>query len=180
MHRARSPARLVIGVVIAACTAMNGTLAQATPSSTVVLLPYLTRGWVVSESVPRHSQIALSRVQDNPFHRAAFGSGGNCPLARTVHTSWPVNSTIVIWHEFTVPSGATNVRVAIAIDNDVSVFVNGTNVSGGLQTHEGCAVRDTFMFSVPANILYVNNLLRVVGVDRGEESYLDAEVLADV
>jgi hypothetical protein len=172
MRFGRSFALLLVTLVTASGMLMLGTPVQAQSTNSMVLLHYQARGWVVSPS--------LQSPGTNPFSRAAFGSGGTCPLDPTVHTFWPANTTITIWHEFQVPRGATNVQVAIAIDNDVNVWVNGVNVSGGFQMHEGCAQLDAFIFSVPSNILHKNNVLEVRGRDRGVESYLDAEVRADV
>ena len=115
---------------------------------------------------------------------AAFGTGGFCPLDSTIRTPWPLNDDILLRKHFVVPFGTTpgSVRVAVAIDNDVQVFVNGRDVSGGLLSSENCAVRDRFVFIVPDSALNfgADNVLAVRGRDRGGLSYLDVEVRADV
>lgn len=113
---------------------------------------------------------------------AAFGSGGSCPLDPTVKTAWPLNTDILLRRTFPLPGNATAVKVAVAIDNDVQVFINCVDISGGLQQNEGCAERDGFVFPVPASILVFgsDNLLAVRARDRGFISYVDVEVRADI
>ena len=60
--------------------------------------------------------------------------------------------------------------------------MNGQDISGGLQVHEDCAVRDSFVFSVPESLLVFGgeNLLAVRARDRGGISYVDVEIRADI
>ena len=112
---------------------------------------------------------------------AAFGSGGGCPLQSTVKTDWPVSSEIVLRRSFDLPSGAANLRVMVAIDNDVEVFLNGVDISGGLVQHEYCPALDEFRFDALDSILKgENNILALRGRDRGVESCLDMRVLVEV
>ena len=69
----------------------------------------------------------LETFDDSTFAAgdASFGSGGGCPLQATVRTDWPVDSEIVLRRNFDLPPGAANLRVMVAIDNDVDVFLNG-------------------------------------------------------
>jgi len=129
------------------------------------------------------SDYGLETFDDSAFAagNASFGSGGGCPLQPTVKTYWPVNSEIVLRKNFDLPPGATNLRVMVVIDNDVDVFLNGVDISGGLVQHENCPVADEFRFDAPDSILKAgNNLLAVRGRDRGVESYLDLRVLVEV
>jgi hypothetical protein len=111
---------------------------------------------------------------------AAFGTGSFYPLDTTVQTPWPLETDLLLRKTFTVPSNATTMRVAVAIDNDMQVFINGVDISGGLQQNEGCAERDRFIFVVPENLLIFDreNLLAVRARDRGGISYVDVEVRA--
>ena len=113
---------------------------------------------------------------------AAFGTpGGWCALNNDVKTPWASGTDILVRQELGLPKGATNVVVNVAIDNDVSVFVNGYDISSGLQMHESCPSRDSFTFAVPDGILQVGpNLLAVRGRDRGVLAYLDLQVTADI
>lgn len=114
----------------------------------------------------------------------------NCPIINPDPrgTTWtaadagvvPANraTEILLRKHFTLPQNASNVTVAIAIDNDVQVWVNGVDVSSGIQQHEGCATEDSFLFSVGIGDVTVPgvNLLVVRGIDRGVMSYVDAQV----
>lgn len=109
---------------------------------------------------------------------AAFGSDGGCKLQSTVTTSWHTDSEIVLRKSFLLPANASNLRVLVAIDNDVQVLINGVDMSGGLVTHECCPILDEFLFEVPDSILQEGeNLLAVRARDRGSESYVDLRVL---
>jgi hypothetical protein len=129
---------------------------------------------------------------------AAFGSRGSCPLDANVHTYWPAATTtsdslspsntsdILIRHRFLVPDFWTgSVKVEVAIDNDLQVFVNGNNITGtaggltnGWAVHDQCATQGSFVFTASAANLLPgqSNVIAVHGRDRGVISYLDIKV----
>lgn len=113
---------------------------------------------------------------------AAFGAvTGGCPLDATVRTAWPSSTDILVRKPFNLQAGSTGLQVHIGIDNDVQVFLNGIDISGGLNVHDGCATLDSFVFSAPDSVLFVGqNLLAVRGHDRGGDTFLDVEVTADI
>ncbi len=115
---------------------------------------------------------------------AGFGTLGRlCTLNDTpfVGTVWQLFSDILIRKQFELPFGVTNVQIGLAIDNDAQVFVNGYDISEGLLLHSGCPSRDSFVITVPDNFLNVGaNLLAIRGRDFGGESYLDAQITADI
>lgn len=149
------------------------------------IIPYLDTGYKY-QVVPFGGGLGFEQpgFDDSFFSlgNAAFGSGGGCPLDSTVKTLWLLNTDILLRRSFNLPIGVTNVKISVAIDNDVQVFINGQGVSGGFMLHEGCATRDSFIFAVSDNILNLggSNLLAVRGRDRGGISYLDVQVTADV
>jgi hypothetical protein len=106
---------------------------------------------------------------------AAFGSGGGCPLDPTVRTNWPLFTDILLRKSFDLPAGF-NVKIGVAIDNDVEVFVNGHSL--GFFSHEGCAVRDSKVYDVPTGVLVQGgvNLLAVRAIDRGVIGLVDVQV----
>ncbi|MBV9329506.1 MAG: hypothetical protein JO352_37870 [Chloroflexi bacterium] len=110
---------------------------------------------------------------------AGFGNNLGCPL--TAQTFWPGNDDLLLRRQFTLPLGATNLRVSVAIDNDIQLFLNGTDISRGLIDHGGCATRDSFVFTAPDSVLLpgATNLLAVRARDTGDVSYVDLEVLVD-
>jgi hypothetical protein len=110
---------------------------------------------------------------------AAFGSGGSCPLQPTVNTHWDVNTDMLLRKPITLPAGARGITVSVAVDNDISVYWNGTPV--GSANHDGCPASDDRVFSVPDNLLVAGtNLLAVRGSDNGFESFLDVSVSAEI
>jgi hypothetical protein len=113
-----------------------------------------------------------------------FGTPGvGCELnsGDAVNTTWELGTDILVRREFELPTGTTDLVVNVAIDNDVQVFVNGHDVSGGLQITDGCANWDSMMFAVPDGLLNVGtNLLAVRGRDRGVLAFLDIQVTAEL
>jgi YD repeat-containing protein len=109
---------------------------------------------------------------------AGFGNSGCSP---PWSTNWNGLNDILLRKHLSLPAGTTNVTVWVAIDNDVQVFWNGTDVSGGLITHAGCATYDALSFNVPANLLTSgDNLLAARGrnVDSGSPQFIDLKVTA--
>ncbi len=148
-----------------------------------VLSPYLATDYryLVTTSGPPAS-VELPGFDDSSFAvgDAAFGTG-NCELSANAKTPWPINSQIILRKWFNLPFAAANVKIGVAIDNDVQVFVNGTDVSGGLRVHDGCGAADDFVFAVPDALLQQGqNLLVVRGSDRGGDTYLDVQITADL
>jgi hypothetical protein len=117
--------------------------------------------------------------------RGAFGdhSAANlyCPLDASVHTNWvsvPLNTDMLLRHNFAVGGGwAHDLSISVAIDNDIQIFVNGTEITSGLTTHEGCATRDSFVFTIPSSVLVTgNNVLAIRARDRGVDALVDAQL----
>jgi hypothetical protein len=119
--------------------------------------------------------------------RAAFGdhNAGNlyCALDASVHTNWvsvPEPTDMLLRHSFSVAAGWPNdLTVSVAIDNDIQVFVNGTELTSGFVTHEGCAERGSFTFAVSHTLLTAgNNVIAVRARDRGVVAFVDIQVVA--
>lgn len=196
-----------IDTVTATVTPLQGTTVDGNPVefSAAITAPipvaYLSGSYsyklIGSGSPPSYWYKPSYNASAWPVGAAAFGSGpgspDNCPLDATVETSWPAapsggKSGLLLRRTFTVPAGFTGtLRVGVAIDNDVQVYVNGSNVTAsagsanlsyGFQKHEGCASRDSFIFTAPNSILVPggSNLVAVFAKDRGSTSYVDLEV----
>ena len=123
---------------------------------TVTVVPYLDGGYRY-KVVPNGSEPGFAErdYDDSSFAdgAAAFGSPYPCAIYDNVSSPWPPNSDVLVRRLLRLPSGATNVRVKVAIDNDVQVFLDGVDISGGRQFHEGCATNDSFVFAVPDALL---------------------------
>jgi hypothetical protein len=104
----------------------------------------------------------------------AFGSSNaGCSLNTAgLNTTWTVGTSLYAWKSITLAQ-PNAVRIAVAIDNDVQVFVDGIDVSGGLQTHENCPTKGSFVFNTSLGA--GPHTLAVLAVDRGGSSYLDVE-----
>ncbi|MBX3358024.1 MAG: immunoglobulin domain-containing protein [Phycisphaeraceae bacterium] len=106
--------------------------------------------------------------------------GGECIPPFPVQSPMPFATGGLFRKRFTVPCGATNVRVRVAIDNDVQVWWNGVDISGGLQTSDTCPVAGQLVFAVPQSLVTTNVILAVQLINRGGGSYLAAQVEADL
>jgi hypothetical protein len=117
--------------------------------------------------------------------QGAFGGGSACSsLTSTIHTTWPAASegdTVEILLRKRFSGTAQNVHIQVAVDNDVRVFVNGTEITDGFVNHEGCAFdglpTQPFDFAVDNGLLSpTGNLVVVEARDRGVMSYIDVRV----
>jgi hypothetical protein len=166
-------------------------------------VPAGSPGWVVSAS---------------PFGTAPFGSGtsvdGNsngCTLSNlpNLNLVWPTfpqqsssgnlnqdpSSIFLMQATFFVPTDWTpNIQIGVAIDNDIQIFLNGTDITNqgtiaqgtsasydGSQflLHEGCATQDSYVITLPVSSFHhgtAPNVLAVRARDRGAESYVDLRV----
>ncbi|MEZ4587797.1 MAG: hypothetical protein R2909_15525 [Gemmatimonadales bacterium] len=116
---------------------------------------------------------------------AGFGTANSgCSLnGEGVNTAWPTDSDILAKKYFTVPT-TTTVRIAIAVDNDVRVFLDGVEITStaigehdfldGYLRHEGCPSYDSFVFRLTVGAGVHELALR--GRDRGSQAFLDATV----
>lgn len=197
------------GVVTATVTPLTGTavsnngLTFTAQVATQPAVPYLAPGYqyllIGNDAPPAGFALAgFTGAGTWPTGSGGFGSGpnspDNCPLNTAVNTPWAaaastnlITSDLLLRHTFLVPSGWTGgASVRVAIDNDIQVFVNGTDITAsgggslvdGFQRHEGCATRGSFTFLVPDALLLPGgtNLVAVRARDRGRTSYVDVEV----
>jgi hypothetical protein len=110
-----------------------------------------------------------------------FGSGGNCPLQSTVATEWPTNTQLLVRRIVSIPAGAENVRITVSVDNDIlGVFFNGTRIAG-FTRHDECPILHEFRFDIAQSLVRSGeNLVAFHVVDRGDESFFDAQILAEL
>jgi hypothetical protein len=173
----------VLLIVVLTAVGSLGTAADVPQSAPTVVIPYGASEYKY-QVVPVDEGVGFERsdFDDSTFAigDAAFGTPeGYCELNNPddVRTEWPVGTDLLVRKTLELPSGTTDVVVAVAVDNDVQVFVNGYDISAGLQTHEGCPSLNSFSFAVPDGLLRVGtNLLAVRARDRGVFTYLDLQV----
>ena len=146
-------------------------------------MPYGAGGY--SYKVVQHGD--LTGFQSPTFDAAAAGfqSDRSAPFSNPSGcgnqsaTDWPSNTDLLLRREVSIPPGAEDITVSVAIDNDEVVYWNGTQI--GSDTHDGCASLDSFTYAVPAALAHSGpNLLAVRGIDRGDATYLDVTVRASV
>ena len=184
----RSPfvSRVLFPVTVMFALSTVGALrsaADAPKSAPTIVVPYGASEYKY-QVVPVDDGIGFERPDFDdsafPVGDAGFGSReGYCELNNPgdVRTEWPVETDLLVRKTFELPVGTTDVVVYVAVDNDVQVFINGYDISDGLQTHEECPSLDSFTFAVPDSLLQVGtNLLAVRARDRGGLAYLDLEV----
>ena len=109
----------------------------------------------------------------------AFASGGYCPIQNdgSAHTSWSVNTDMLVRRHITLAQGTTGVQVWVAIDNDImAIYWNGVQI-GGPSTHENCPTLDNRAFAVSPGLVGSDNVLAIRARDRGNQAYFDARVL---
>jgi hypothetical protein len=153
---------------------------NATGVAAGVVLPieYGSEGW--SYQIDGEVPVDWASSAGSPFEStgaAPFGSPNtNCALNNAgFATAWPAGTNTFLFARKTFALGsATTVRIGVAIDNDVQVFVDGVDVSGGLQLHENCPTQDSFVFNVPLSA--GSHIIAIRARDRGTSSYLDVQV----
>ena len=149
------------------------------------LIPYEAHGWKYLD-VP-HSDSLTSVFFETDFDdsgwqtgQAAFGStDGYCPLAKTIHTSWPGNSELLLRRTFylSAPPAPCDSQLVIylAVDNNATVYVNGEQVFSAFSG--GCPNRDDYSVPIPGTILNAGeNLLAFRATDTGWPSFADVRV----
>jgi hypothetical protein len=134
-----------------------------------VLLPY------------QASNYSFKTDTDSTFRdgNAAFGSGGSCPLQSTVQSPWPINSDLLISRRVSIPHEAFNVRIMASVDNDILEALFNNELLASNVIHDGCPVLDEFRFD-PQFVRPGSNLLSFHVRDRGDESFFDTSIRAEV
>jgi hypothetical protein len=158
---------------------------SATASGPTAVVPYGAEGYLYQQ-VPTGGGAAT--FSDVDFDDSGF-SAGNAPFGQSVAgyacplepaTPWSPNTDLLVRRSVSLPAGATDVVIHIAIDNDIQLFWNGSPLGGEYQ-HEGCAARDSIEVTVPNGLLTAgDNVLAVRAGDRGGETFLDLEVTANL
>ena len=189
--------QLYVAMIVAMIVAMVGSMvvlpgpigsgrAHADTEPTTII-PYGATGYRY-DVMPQGTAINFQQpgFDDSSWSIGAAPFGTPYPACGySPQTSWPPNTDILVRKHFALPVDATNLQVSVAIDNDVQVFINGNDISGGLQTHEKCAPYPTWVFPtattyVPASDLNPggDNVIAVLGQDRGTSDLLDIQVTA--
>ena len=172
------PRRALIAVCLAlACVALPAATASA---DTVV--DFGSSGW---------SYKAVETDTGSPTPDATWTTGGTMPFgaltsctglpAPTTTGGWTNNSDLLLSKTFTLPPGTGSGSVAVRVDNDVAVYVNGQLLVAPAE-HEGCAnVNPPAPMPIPATVLQAGaNVIALRAHDDADQRYIDAQVQVDI
>lgn len=141
-----------------------------------------------TSSSPFLSDQAFSAVGDERCAlRREINDNENVAEQDVSRTEWPLNTDLILRNTILIPRGARQVRIMISVDNDIlDVFLGGEPLIAEPITHDHCPVLDEFRVDVPSDLLEklgerpISQLLAIRVSDRGEQSYFDARVLAEI
>jgi hypothetical protein len=170
--------------------------AQTAPTATRTIIPFRSPGWKYLD-VAYGGSVGFEQTtfDDSSWATgtAAFGDIGACPLnnSSNVHTAWPELTDMLLRKHFDLPPGATGLTVLVPIDDAVQVWVNGTDISNGMQNSTLCAevppnvgFPGFYQFTAPDSLLRAGpNLLtlRAHDVDGGGNlDFVDVQVTATI
>lgn len=169
-----------------AATGWLSQAASAQQGDATTVVPWLSSGY-------KYQQVAWGAAagfeppgyDDSAFPTGAAGFGTQsspvfrCPLSNPTDAKavWNVNTDILVRKSFTLPAGSANLQVYVAIDNDATVWLNGTQI--GSYGNRDCGRRHNTVFTAPASVLVSGtNVLAIRGHDFGGDAYLDVLVTA--
>ena len=166
---------------------LNGSVTFHATGGEILPIGYGSAGWSYQiDGTPPADWFSSVSSPFGSTGTAPFGSAGGCGLNAGVATAWPsTNPTYLLMRRTFVLGSTATVRIGIAIDNDVQVFLDGSDISAsneqsvvpngdGVLVHENCPTNDSFTFVVskPAG----PHTLAIRAKDRGGSSYVDASV----
>ena len=112
----------------------------------------------------------------SPFTNAVGyqSPGFGCPLIGNSY--FPVFGTVDLLKTIYLPSGTSNVTAYVAIDNDFTLWINGTEVTD--RTSEGCAYEWNWTVPIPDNLwVQGNNIVAFQARDRGGATGFETELI---
>jgi hypothetical protein len=138
----------------------------------------------------------LSGYTLTPNVPGAFGTLNNtssppCPLNDATHvlTVWKSSLDLLLRKTFSVPTGARNVTISVALDNDMQLWLNGvllkTSTGGSVFSNNTCGSQDPPNFVIPVDGIVKTgnagqNELIVHGIWKSSKNYLNLKVSGDV
>jgi hypothetical protein len=189
----------------------TGDITDPTYGSTA-FVPLASNGWVFNTSPFGSSPFGSGTAID--FNSSGCGSGlAGQPNVNLVWPSfYPIpastgnlntdsSSIFLLQQTFYIPTdwpSGTNVQIGVAIDNDIQIFLNGTDVTSmgvvgpGVSAsydgskfliHDGCATADSYVITLPGTVFNTGNTANVLAIrarDRGAESYVDVRLSTTV
>lgn len=156
-------------------------LAPSPARYNTVTLSALRSAWKFDFADPQPSNWYQPTFDDTAWASglAAFGNG-NCGGLDPVQTDWPGGTAMYVRRTFNAPAiSPVAVRALVAIDNDIIVYLNGTEI--GTFLHEGCGVvgEPTITIAPALIVPGTANVLAAKCVDRGGLTAFDLRLEAD-
>ena len=155
------------------------------PGVQIALLPYGSDGY--RYLIVPNGQTLPGNFSDPGFDdsrwaagRAAFSNdASDCQKPLPIATVWESNSRLLTRKRVTVPSGASNIEIFIAVDNDIEkVFFNGAEVRAAYK-HSGCPLSDSYSVLIPQHLVKTGeNLIAVQAFDFGFYTFFDMRIIA--
>jgi hypothetical protein len=174
-------------IAAAAAMAVDATSARADTTGNVAL-PFGSTGWTYQQqpSLTPYNTQALADAGDASFAQpgadtSAYSTGGTMPFGNSVTcathavTPWAAETDMLLRNDLTLPRGAYQVHIAGTVDNDASVFVNGSNV--GVSRAGFCAT-NTISIDVPQSLVSWDrpNVLAIRAHDYGAGTFIDVQI----
>jgi PKD repeat protein len=172
---------LALSALLLTALAPMGAVAVDPPVATVV--PYEATGYrhdVVSQG--QGTGFEQPGYDDSGFAvgAAAFGTAGGCANDEAITTSWPSLTDILVRRTIALPDDGRQVHIGMSMVGAVHVFMNGTDISGGLVSGASfCPRREDLHFVVPEDALVRggDNLLAIRGRAGTDAPFLDLTVM---
>lgn len=171
----------VLGVLALAGTGGNASADTSSPGTAIAY----GSSWAYTSSAPGDGwtnpafDTSSWAADTAPFSDSSpvfcAGPYGDAGLLTSGNTDFPVNGTIYLHNTFALPASAWGLHLAGTIDNDVSLWVNGT--SYGSASGGNCSVGDINV-DVPSSSLQRGantNLVAARASDSGTATYFDLQ-----
>lgn len=170
------------GVVTAALVLSAGSARADTTGNSVSL----TTGWTYQQqpTLSPYNMSTMSGAGDGTFAQPSFdtsswSTGGVMPFGdnvcgnfspATTATPWAPNTDLLLRKTVQLPAGAYDVHISGTIDNDISIYLNGTYLGSD---HEGFCRANTINMTAPQSAVRGgDNLLAVRAHDYGDGTYV--------
>jgi hypothetical protein len=111
--------------------------------------------------------------------QAGFGSASVCNgyWDSLITTPWSPGTDMLLRKTFTLPAGATNLKVDGSIDNEATVYVNGQLIGSDLAGN--CELDTMHLTALDSVLVAGTNLLAVRAHDDGVDTLIDQSVSYD-
>lgn len=161
--------------------------AAAAQADTITNSVSLTDGWTYQEqpTANPYNYNQMSGAGDGTFAQPSFdtstwSTGGVMPFGHNVcgnfspsstATPWAPNTDMLLRKTVSLPPGAFNVHITGTIDNDISIYLNGTYLGSD---YEGFCRANTIAMTAPGSAVQNgDNLLAVRAHDYGDGTYVN-------